>query len=53
MKRIEFAGKQLKEMGIHLEKITYASTVYKIPVAEPAAALAESENQLAAAPEQQ
>jgi len=51
MKRIEFAGKQLKEMGIHLEKITYASTVYQIPVAETATAPAESEKQLAAVPQ--
>jgi len=36
MKRIEFAGKQLHQMGIRLEKITYGSTVYKVPVSEPA-----------------
>jgi hypothetical protein len=37
MKRIEFAGKQLNQMGIRLEKFTYGSTVYKVPVVEPAA----------------
>jgi hypothetical protein len=50
MKRVEFAGKQLHKMGIHLEKITYCSTIYKIPVTGPTEAPAESEK-LAAAPE--
>ncbi|MCG2785189.1 MAG: IS110 family transposase [Anaerolineae bacterium] len=48
MKRIEFAGKQLHRMGIHLEKITYCSTIYKIPATGPTEAPAESEKLAAA-----
>jgi len=51
MKRFEFAGKQLHKMGIQLDKIIYCSTVYKVPVAEPAETPAESEKQVAASPE--
>ena len=46
MKRIEFAGKHIHKMGIKLEKITYASTVYKIPVEVPDENPAEKENGL-------
>ena len=45
MKRVEFAGEQLHEMGIKLEKITYASTIYKIPVEVPDENPAEKEKQ--------
>ena len=51
MKRIEFAGEQLHEMGIQLDKITYCSTVYKVPVVEPTEASANNEKQLAPLPE--
>jgi transposase len=44
LKRIEFAGEQLHEMGIKLDKITYCSTVYKVPV-DPAENPVEKEKQ--------
>ena len=34
MKPPEFAGKQLAKLGIHLEKITYCSRVFVVPVPE-------------------
>ena len=48
MKRIEFAGKHIHKMGIKLEKITYASTVYKIPIEVPDKNPAENEKERAA-----
>ncbi len=43
MKRFEFAGKQLHKMGIQFEKITYGSTVYKIPPEKPVDARQEKQ----------
>jgi transposase len=34
MKPIEFTAKQLDRLGIHLEKVTYCSRVYKVPIVD-------------------
>jgi hypothetical protein len=34
MKPIEFTARQLDRLGIHLEKVTYCSRVYKVPIVD-------------------